>query len=237
VLNVGTSQVDCEKIRGQVEASGLVFETTAAGLTWGANPCSDDKSVRENSLKMHEAALQRASWLGAKAMLYVPGVVAGPIGNEIVRYDKAVERAREAAKRLTETAEKVGVDLCAENVWNGLFYSPLEFIDFVDSIGSDRFGMYFDVGNTLGYHQHTPHWIELLGQRIKRVHIKDYKLNFNWMGAFSFCNLLEGEVPWAQTMAALKESGYDGTLVAEMMPHDPGLLARTSAAMDKIMAM
>jgi hexulose-6-phosphate isomerase len=44
-------------------------------------------------------------------------------------------------------------------------------------------------------------------------------------------------VPWADIMKALRAVGYKGTLVAEMMPWDPSLLARTSAAMDIIMAM
>ena len=38
-------------------------------------------------------------------------------------------------------------------------------------------------------------------------------------------------------MPALKSIGYDKTLVAEMMPPDPTLLARTKAAMDKIVKM
>jgi len=69
------------------------------------------------------------------------------------------------------------------------------------------------------------------------VHIKDYNLNFNWLGAYSFCDLGAGQVPWAEVMAALRGTGYNATLVAEMMPWDPGILARTSAAMDVIMKM
>lgn len=38
-------------------------------------------------------------------------------------------------------------------------------------------------------------------------------------------------------MSALKVIGYQKTLVAEMMPHDPTLLDRTSKAMDQILAM
>jgi hexulose-6-phosphate isomerase len=156
---------------------------------------------------------------------------------DLIRYDKAMERAREAVKRLLETAEKVNVDLCIENVWNGFLYSPLEMAAFVDSFDSRRLGIYFDVGNGLGFHQHPPHWIELLGERIRRVHIKDFQDAFGFLGAYSFCNLGAGQVPWAETMAALRGIGYDSTIVAEMMPWDPALLARTSAAMDKILAM
>jgi len=237
VLHTGTSQTDCEAIRGKIESSGLKMETVAAGLTWAINPTSEDADTRKKSIQAHAAAIERTAWLGGKAMLMVPGVVKSPISPDIIRYDLAVSRCREAVTQLLGVAEKVGVDLCLENVWNGLFYSPLEFAEFVDSFDSDRLGVYFDVGNGLGYHQYPPHWIELLGSRIRRVHVKDYQENFNWTGGYTFCDLGAGEVPWPETMQALKAAGYDKTLVAEILPWSPGVLERTSAAMDVIMGM
>ncbi len=237
VLGTSNSQADCGAIRAQIEASGVAVESVATGLGWAFNAVSDDASVRKKSIEHHAAALERTAWLGAKAMLMVPGVVKSPISPDIVRYDHALARCREAVKTLLDTAHRVEVDLCLENVWNGMFCSPVEFAQFVDDVASERLGIYFDVGNTLGYHQHTPHWIELLGSRIKRVHFKDFTEKFDWVGAYSFCDLMAGDVPWAQTMAALRDIGYDGTVVAEMLPWDPGILARTSAAMDLILAM
>lgn len=237
VLHTETTRTECDTIRGHLDRGGVQCQTVGAGLTWGVNPTSNDAEVRARSIKLHAAALERTAWLGAKAMLMVPGVVKSPISPDIVRYDIAIERCREAVKQLLETAEKVGVDLCLENVWNGMFYSPLEFAAFVDSFKSIRLGIYFDVGNGLGYHQHPPHWIELLGKRIKRVHIKDFTENFNWTGGYSFCDLGAGQVPWAETMAALRAIGYDKTLVAEMLPWDPAILQRTSAAMDVLMKL
>lgn len=236
VLSTSTSQTDCQKYRAMIDKSGVKVETLAAGLTWGVNPTSDDAATRRRSIDIHKAALQRAAWLGCQTMLYVPGIVKSPITPDvIIRYDRAVERAREAVKELLDTAEKVNVELGIENVWNGLFYSPLEFRDFVDSFKSSKAVIYFDVGNGLGYHQHPPHWIELLGGRIRRVHVKDYK---NAVGTLNgFCDLLAGDVPWRETMAALRAIGYAGTMTAEMIPWDPGVLQRTSVAMDQILAM
>ena len=236
-LNTSTSQKDCEAIRTQIGASGLTVQTLAAGISWGCNPTSEDPAIRQKSIELHAAALQRGGWLGVQAMLMVPGVVKSPISPDIVRYDRAIDRCREAVKQLLETAEKANVDLCLENVWNGFFYSPLELRDFIDSFKSNRLGVYFDVGNGLGYHQHPPHWIELLGKRIKRVHVKDFTENFNWTGGYSFCALGAGQVPWKETMAALKAIGYDKTLVGELLPWDPANLARTSAAMDVILSL
>ncbi len=236
VLTPSSTRTDCENIRNQVDDSGLVVETLASGMSWAFNPTSNYTEVRQTAIDIHAAALERASWLGCKAMLFVPGVVKSPIApQELIRYDLAVARARDAVKSLLDVAERVGVDLCLENVWNGLFYSPLEFSQFVDSFDSSRLGIYFDVGNVLGYQQHPPHWIELLGKRIKRVHIKDFQESFNWQGSYSFCDLGEGDVPWEASMHALRDIGYDKTIVAEMLPYSPGILQRTSAAMDRIL--
>ena len=237
-LTTSSSQADCETMRKAIDASGLHVSTMATGMGWGKSLTSDDPGTRHTAIEQHSAALQRAAWCGCEALLVIPGVVTSPISpNEIVRYDHAVDRCREACRRLLQTAERVGVDLCLENVWNGLFYSPLEFASFIDEFDSDRLGVYFDVGNLIGIHQHPPHWIELLGPRIKRVHIKDFELDFDWTGGFCFCELLEGDVDFSQTVAALKSIGYDKTVVAEMLPPKEGLLDRTSAAMDRILSM
>ncbi len=237
-FHVDMTETQCSAISKQIAQSGIGVPTVAAGLSWGCNPVSDEAWVREQSIQMHAKALRLTGAIGAKAMLMVPGYIGGPIGaGGPVRYDKALDRLRDAVDQLLPVAEQADVELCLENVWNGLFYSPLEFNRFIDSFNVSRLGIYFDVGNLLGYHQHPPHWIELLAHRIKRVHIKDYIENFGFVGGFSFTSLDAGQVPWQETMRALKQIGYDQTITAEMLPWDPGLLKRTSLEMDRIMTL
>ena len=237
VLTPATSQSECEALRRTIDASGLVVQTLASGMSWALNPASNDPQVRAKAREATAAALQRAAWLGCDSLLFVPGVVRSPIvPAECVRYEVAVERVTEVVKSLLDVAENAKVDLCIENVWNGLFYSPLELKQFIDSFDNPRLGVYFDVGNVLGYHQYPPHWIELLGPRIKRVHAKDFRHNFDWNGSYSFCALGEGDMPWPETMASLRAIRYDRTLVAEMLPYRAGLLEEASRAVDAILA-
>jgi hexulose-6-phosphate isomerase len=235
VLTPSTDQATCEEYRRIVADQGLALETLASGMSWAYSPTDPDPAVRRKSIELHQGALQRAAWLGCSAMLFVPGAVKIPWdpGFGPVSYEQAVERAREAINALLPVAEAAGVDLCIENVWNGLFYSPLEFAAFIDSFDHPRLGIYFDVGNVLGYQQHPPHWITLLGDRIRRVHIKDFKCAVGTLDGF--CDLLEGDVPFPEVMTALRAIGYDRTIVAEMMPPDDTLLERTSRAMDIIL--
>ena len=234
VINTNTSKTECETIRQQIDDSGVFVDSIATGMSWGISPTSDDEVVRKNSIRLHQEALKVASYLECKALLFVPGVVKSPISSEIVRYDRALDRLRDAINQLLPIAEDLDVDLCMENVWNGLFYSPIELRNFVDSFNSDKLGVYLDIGNLIGYQQYPPHWIELLNSRIKRVQIKDFQENFDWTGSFSFCDIGTGDVPWKETIEALKTINYQNTIIAEMLPWDETILSRTSAAMNQL---
>ena len=99
--------------------------------------------------------------------------------------------ALECISRLVPTAEDLGVSIAIENVWNKFLLSPLEMRDFIDHFDSENVGAYFDVGNVLltGYPEQ---WIRILGPRIKRIHIKDFK---NSIGTEDgFVDLLEGDI-------------------------------------------
>jgi len=234
VVNTNTSKAECEIIRKKIDDSGIFVDSIATGMSWGVSPTSNERSIREKSIKLHQDALKVASFLDCKALLFVPGVVKSPISPDIVRYDKALDRLREAINQMLPIAEDLNVDLCMENVWNGFFYSPIELRDFVDSFDSDRLGVYLDIGNLIGYQQYPPHWVELLNSRIKRVQIKDFQENFDWTGSFSFCDIGAGDVPWKETIAALNAIQYKSTIIAEMLPWDETILSRTSAAMDQL---
>jgi L-ribulose-5-phosphate 3-epimerase len=234
VINTSTSKAECEIIRKKINDSGVFVDSIATGMSWGVSPTSDDESIRKQSISLHQDAIKVASYLECKAILFVPGVVKSPISPEIVRYDRALDRLREAINQCLPIAEDLNVDLCMENVWNGFFYSPIELRDFVDSFNSDRLGIYLDIGNLIGYQQYPPHWVELLNSRIKRVQIKDFQENFDWTGSFSFCDIGAGDVPWSETIAALNSIQYKSTIIAEMLPWDETILSRTSVAMDQI---
>jgi len=150
---------------------------------------------------------------------------------EVVPYDVCYDRATQAISQLLPTAEKLGVSVAVENVWNKFLLSPLEMRDFIDYFQSEKVGAYFDVGNVLltGY---PDQWIRILDSRIKRVHIKDFKLSSGT--ADGFVDLLEGDVDFDAIKKALTEINYDGYVTAEMIPYVHGRPEKTAAAMKKI---
>ena len=233
VLTHNTSQAECEEIVREAEKHGLEISGVASGESWTTSPTANDEDVRKKIIDFTQKALQVTHWLGSDAYLFVPGAVEVFFlpDAEVIPYDVCYQRASEAISQLVPVAEKLGVAIAVENVWNKFLLSPLEMREFIDNFNTSQVGVYFDVGNVLltGY---PDQWIRILGSRIKRVHIKDFKLSVG--NADGFVDLLEGDVDFEAVKQALSEINYDGYVTAEMIPFTPGRPEKTAAAMKKI---
>ena len=233
VLTHNTSQAECEEIVREAEKHGLEISGVASGESWTTSPTANDEDVRLKIIDFTQKALQITHWLGSDAYLFVPGAVEVFFlpDAEVIPYDVCYQRASEAISQLVPVAEKLGVAIAVENVWNKFLLSPLEMREFIDNFNTSQVGVYFDVGNVLltGY---PDQWIRILGSRIKRVHIKDFKLSVG--NADGFVDLLEGDVDFEEVKQALSEINYDGYVTAEMIPFTPGRPEKTASAMKKI---
>ncbi len=233
VLTHETTQAQCEDIVATAGKIGIEISSIASGESWGCSPSANDPATRQKIIDFTAKALQVTKWLGTDAYLFVPGAVDVFFlpDAEVIPYDVCYERATEAVKQLVPVAEETGVALCIENVWNKFLLSPLEMRDFIDSFESDKVGAYFDAGNVLltGY---PDQWIKILGNRIKRVHVKDFKTSVGTVEGF--VDMLEGDVDFAAVTKALSEIGYDGYVTGELLPFAPGRPQKTADAMKKI---
>ena len=234
VLTHNTSQAECKEIVREAQKHGLEISGVASGESWTTSPTANDEDVRLKIIDFTQKALQVSHWLGSDAYLFVPGAVEVFFlpEAEVIPYDVCYQRASEAISQLVPVAEKLGVAIAVENVWNKYLLSPLEMRDFVDNFNTSQIGVYFDVGNVLltGY---PDQWIRILGSRIKRVHIKDFKRSVG--NSDGFVDLLEGDVDFEAVKQALSEINYDGYVTAEMIPFKPGRPEKTAAAMKKIL--
>ena len=147
------------------------------------------------------------------------------------------DRVSDAFRKAIPAAESAKVILTPENVWNKFLLSPLEMRAFVDQFRSPWLQTHFDIGNVMQY-GYPQDWILTLGSRIKRVHVKDYKLSTR-AGQGGFVGLLEGDVDWKAVMAAFVKVDYRGYLSPEIGhdKNDPDQLKKVSLALDKILAM
>jgi L-ribulose-5-phosphate 3-epimerase len=233
VLTDRTSEAECRQLAAEAQHIGIEIASVASGESWGSSPTANDPAVRQRIIDFTARGLQITRWLGADAYLFVPGAVSvffDPQA-EVIPYDVCYQRAQEAVRQLLPVAERCRVKLGIENVWNMFLLSPLEMRDFIDSFHSTWVGVYLDVGNMVlfGYPEQ---WIRILGRRIVRVHIKDFKRSVGTVEGF--VDLLEGDVNFPAVRQALKEIGYDGFVTAEMLPWTPERPGKTVAALNRV---
>ncbi len=233
-VSMESTKEDLHMVKAYAKEIGLELYSLATMHYWTYNYTSANPENRQKAMEITKKQLEVAAELGCDTILVVPGAVEVSFDpGEVVEYDVAYERAQSALKELAPYAEKLGVCIGVENVANRFLLSPLEMARFIDEIGSDYVGAYFDVGNVvpIGFPQH---WIKVLGERIKKVHIKDYNRSFS-----GYVDLLEGDVNWIAVMEEFKKAGYNDWVTAEMLPpykyYPDVLVYNTSNAMDKIL--
>jgi len=212
---------EAERVAEIVRAAGLEIASLMCMTHWKLPLSATDEEIRTKAVAGVAEGLRQSRAIGVDVLLVVPGVV-----TQDVSYKAAFEISRRSLRELVPVAEETGVVMAIENVWNRFLLSPLEMRDFIDGFSSPFVQAYFDVGNILLY-GYPHHWIEVLGSRIKRVHIKDFDVNTG-----HFVGLLQGSVDFPRVMAALRGVGYDGFLTAELSPYRqyPEQFVRDTAA-------
>lgn len=232
-VTLDSTPEECAQVLEAAESAGVKLASMASGFGWDLPITSSDGGVRARAVETAKRALRVASYLKLDAMLLVPGGVGADFieGFVVTDYEEAYANALDSLKQIAPIAEEVGVSVGVENVWNRFLLSPLEFRAFLDEVNSPRVGCYFDVGNVvlLGYPEQ---WARILGERIVRVHFKDFQKKVGTLDGF--CPLREGDVDWPMVMAALRSAGYDGPVTAEFFGVEDQLPA-ISRAMDAIL--
>jgi L-ribulose-5-phosphate 3-epimerase len=236
-LALDATRDDVRRLADSAHKAGLQIATLWVSEPLHQNPLnSPDAAVRAKGVDAIRKAIAIATDLDCGAiLLYAVRLGNGPrleIGSQ-----DTWDRYTAELTKLVPDAERAKVFLNPENVWNKFLLSPLEMRTFVDQFHSPWVGAHFDTGNVMLY-GYPEDWILTLGPRIKRVHIKDFKLAARNEPA-RFVDLLQGDVNWKAVMAALVKIGYNGFLSPEIGydPKQPDQCKQVSLALDKILAM
>jgi hexulose-6-phosphate isomerase len=217
-LNPGMSDDRVLAIREMALKYNLNIPSVGVWSLWKNNLVSNDAGVRRNAMDIVRFQLRAARLLGSECVLIVPGYVGTEFvpNSERVRYDIAYERVSEALTILSSDAEKEGVKIAIENVWNRFLLSPIETARLIDEIGSPYVNVYFDVGNII-YTGYPEDWIEILSHRIVCIHLSDYRFSQTGLGAF--VDLFAGDVNFPAVAESLKKIEYNGWIILEMLPN------------------
>ncbi len=213
-------------------------------VLFGWGKMNGGPSAVSRGVAVMQSALQAAQAYGAETVLYVPCKIGGMaipeswefdirfdektdhlrqvVAGDNAKYEKyiaahnhAADASREGVKLLIPAAERAGVVIALENVWNNLWVKPDFFAHFVASFQSPWVRAYFDIGNHVKYAP-PQQWIRTLGKLLVKCHVKDFKLDAHGGGGYSgFRNIREGSVDWPAVRKALDEISYNGWMSIE----------------------
>ncbi|MEL7601271.1 MAG: sugar phosphate isomerase/epimerase family protein [Proteiniphilum sp.] len=214
--------------------SGIELPSVVNKDHWSVPLSDPDPEVRKKCIVSVTKSLQEVKELGGDTVLVVPGVV-----NEKVPYEQAYITSQNSIRELIPFAEKTGMQIALENVWNNFLLSPLEAKRFIDEINHPLVGWYFDIGNVLRYGW-PEHWIRTLNRRIMKLHIKEFSrelMNSKGLWEGFKVDLLKGDNNWPVVMKAVSEINHQGGwLTAEVPGGDRNHLKQISAQMDEIIS-
>jgi L-ribulose-5-phosphate 3-epimerase len=224
------SDVDLVELAEAASAAGLEVANVLAARSLHSMLADPDEAVRRHGREGLEISLRDAKTLDATSVL-LPALL--PAG-----VDEAQARANTEAElyQVLPLAEELGVRIAIESCPDGFLLTAEALAAFVDSFASPYVTVHFDVGNAqpLG----SPvEWVEVLGDRIHKVDVKDYSSARAAAGGLEYAQAIElgeGDCDWPGVFTALVEIGYAGWVSAEVPGAGRPLLTRTSAAMDEM---
>lgn len=229
------SHLNREEVLKAKELTGMTIPSVCGSLHGKFSLSDPDPTIREKGLEALRVTLEDARMYGADTILLVPGRVGEQVG-----YDECWDRSVAELKKAIPLAEKLGVTIAIENVWNNFLLSPLEMARYIDQFNSPRLRAYFDCGNVLviGWPEQ---WIRILGKRIARIHIKEFSRKIaDKQGKWAGFNvpLLEGDNNWPIILKALDEIGYKGWATIEQPGgENPEGLKELCYRLDNILAI
>lgn len=212
-LTLSTSREELEEICALSQRYELPVVSVSSSL-YGGKMGSRSRDDREFATTLLKKQLECAKALGSGGILTVPG---GQCPHIPLAED--FKTSQETFASLKNVIEEFGINVGVENVWNGFFTSPVEMARFIDELDCPLLGAYYDVGNVIAF-SWSETWIEVLGSRIRNVHIKDFKRAGGINQGGRFVDLLEGDVNWEAVIPALKKAGFHGYLTAEVFKED-----------------
>lgn len=191
------------EIRDAAGRSGIVVHSVHTLANWARPLSSPDPAVRDAGIRATVEAIEEARFLGADTMQLVPGRVQADTS-----YREAHDRSRAVIRSdILPVAERLGIVLGVENVWNGFLLDPVEYVRYADSFQSAFVRLYLDVGNVI--FGRPEDWIEIAGERIVKLHLKDFRFR-EQEGWFRYEKIGDGDIDWRKVRAALDRIGFSG---------------------------
>ncbi|MHA6630260.1 sugar phosphate isomerase/epimerase family protein [Pseudonocardia sichuanensis] len=192
---------------------GMTVTSTNPGFL-DINLISPSNEFRRTSMEAIQTELELAHDLEAPLIILMPGRrhALSPAPVDACRWwlDRALDT-------LLTRAQALGVTLALETNPYGYLGSAAELAELVDEVGHPNLGIAYDVANTIN--QEDPaDGVRTAGHRIRIAHMSD-----TWRDRWAHTSPGRGEVDFERYADALREIGFDGVTIFELIDMEPPL--------------
>ncbi len=222
-------------IRAAMERHGLGFSNVNAFMMNAINDfrhpflhpsfIEADEGYRRVRIDHTRRALDLCAELKAPHITTEPG---GPFLAGEPNRAQAIDLFVESLKPLVDHAEKLGVLLLVEPEPFLLVETTDQYLEIAERINSPAMGLNFDVGHAYCVSEDIPRAIAKLAPHTRHYHFEDIA------ATREHHHLIPGDgaIDFAEVVAAIKRTGYDGWLTVELYPNlaDPDEAARRAMA-------
>lgn len=228
------SKIDKDEAVKARDDTGIVIHGVIDSIHWNVRLSDPNPEVRAKGLKGLQTALEDAKVYGADTVLLVPGKVSNP---QTENFDQVWSRSQAEIRNALPLAEKLGVKIAIEVVWNDFLTTPEQLVKYVDEYQSPYVGAYFDCSNMIKYGVKSGDWIRKLGKRMLKFDFKGFsKARFD-RKENPWVPIGEGDEDWPDVLKALEEVGYHGWATAEVAGGGPKELKDVAERMNRCLGL
>lgn len=187
----------------QLHQHGL--QTTLHAPFQDFNPGSSKRRGRKAAHKIATQSLQLAEKLGAKRVVFHPGLGYDYTAKELALW---LKNSLEFWPEFLAHAAAINTVICIENIYEG---EPEVFVELLGALNSPNLGHVFDIGHwNIFSSRNLSDWLTVTAPWLKHIHLHD-----NHGERDEHLAIGHGYVPFSTLFAWLKKSGQNPTMTLE----------------------
>ena len=195
-----------DEIKSIINKTGVSVQTICADYFMEAPLHSSDDKVSEESFKILEQLLEIAR------TLKITDIVIPCVDQSSLKTEEAVNRFIKQIIKIIPTIEKQNINLSLETD-----LPPKPFIQLLERLNSKNITVNYDIGNSAALGFDSDEELEVYGDRITDIHIKDRVSDGGPV------TLGEGNADFTKFFNKLKEFNYQGPFIMQAYRDDEGV--------------
>ncbi len=171
----------------------------------GFEPGSGKSRVQKRSAQICRQSLQLAEALGARRIIFHPGLVYGSRPKETAAW---LENSLQFWPEYVHQAQELDTCLCMENIFET---NPEPLFELLQGIASETFGHCFDIGHWNMFHSgRLNDWLNMMAPYLRHLHLHD-----NHGAQDEHLPIGQGDVCFSSLFSWLKTSACKPTMTLE----------------------